>query len=110
MMILADGKIEDAEIRAFHQVYKEMANDTVADIYKEIDAVKLENKPPRQYLKQVSAFLNEEGKKDILKSSMMIAASDGDIDPSEVRMVENFGRALEIRPSETKEIIESFKK
>jgi len=110
MMILADGKVEDAEIRAFHQVYKEMANDTVADIYKEIDAVRLENKPPRQYLKQVSAFVNEEGKKDILKSSMMIAASDGDIDPSEVRMVEDFGRALEIRPSETKEIIESFKK
>jgi len=109
MMILADGRVEDAEIHMFHKVYREICNGVVADIYREIDAVKTENKLPHQYLREVSAFLNDEGKKDIIKASMMIAASDGDIDPSEVRMVENFGKALELKPAEVKEIISSIK-
>jgi len=109
MMILADGKVEDAEISMFHKVYRDVADSVVPDIYKEIEAVRVENKAPRQYLKQVSAYLNEEGKKDIIKAAMMIAASDGDIDPSEVRMVENFGKALELRTLEVREIIDSIK-
>ncbi|OIQ37329.1 MAG: hypothetical protein BM555_01065 [Crocinitomix sp. MedPE-SWsnd] len=109
MMILADGKVEDSEISMFHKVYRDVADSVVPDIYKEIEEVRVENKAPRQYLKQVSAYLNEEGKKDIIKAAMMIAASDGDIDPSEVRMVENFGKALELRTLEVREIIESIK-
>lgn len=105
MMILADGKVEDAEIHMFHRVYREIANGIVADIYREIDEVKMENKLPHQYLKEVASFLNDEGKTDIIKASMMIAASDGDIDPSEIRMVESFGKSLEMRPAEVKEII-----
>lgn len=109
MMILADGKVEDAEIHMFHKVYKDLADDYVADIYKEIEAVRIENKQPHQYLREIVSFLNEEGKRDLLKASMMIAASDGDIDPSEVRMVEQFGRSLEMRPTEVREIIDSIK-
>ena len=109
MMILADGKVEDAEIHMFHKVYKDLADDYVADIYKEIDTVRTENKLPHQYLKEVSATLNDQGKSDIIKASMMIAASDGDIDPSEVRMVEQFGKALDMRPTEVKAIIDSVK-
>ena len=105
MMILADGKVEDSEIHMFHKVYKDVANAVVADMFREINTVKLENKLPHQYLKEVSSFLNDEGKRDIIKASMMIAAADGDIDPSEIRMVENFGRSLEMRPAEVKEII-----
>jgi tellurite resistance protein len=41
---------------------------------------------------------------------MRIAAADGDIDPSEIRMVENFGKALELKPSEISAIIEAAKK
>lgn len=109
MMILADGKVEDSEIHMFHKVYKQMTGDIVADIYKEIEDVRRENKPPYQYLKQVSSQLNDQGKADILKSSMMIAAADGDIDPMEISMVENFGKALEMKPAEIRAIIESVK-
>ena len=108
-MILADGKVEDSEIHMFHKVYFEISKDTVVDIYREIDKVRTENKLPHQYLKEISAFLNQEGKEDIIRASMMIAAADGDIDPSEVRMVENFGKALDMRPSEVKIIIASIK-
>ncbi len=109
MMILADGKVEDSEIHMFHKVYRKMANATVNDIYKEIEEVRRENKRPYQYLKQVAAYLNEEGKRDIIKSSMMIAAADGDIDPTEISMVENFGKALEMKPAEVRVIIQSAK-
>lgn len=109
MMILADGKVEDAEIHMFHKVYREVCNGLVADIYREIEQVQTENKLPHQYLKEVASFLNDEGKKDIIRASMMIAASDGDIDPSELRMVENFGKALELRPNEVREIIDAIK-
>lgn len=109
MMILADGKVEDAEIHMFHKVYKETAGSFVANIYFEIDEVKRENKRPYDYLKEVSSYLNEEGKAAIIKASMMIAASDGDIDPSEISMVESFGKALEMKPAEVRSIIDSVK-
>jgi uncharacterized tellurite resistance protein B-like protein len=110
MMILADGKIDNTEIVTFHKVYHESTGQTVRDIYKEIDDVKAENKSPHQYLKEVVNVLNQEGKEAILKASMRIAAADGDIDPSEIRMVENFGKALELRPAEVSAIIEAGKK
>jgi len=109
MMILADGKIDNAEIVTFHRVYHESTGRTVRDIYQEIDAVKAENKSAHHYLKEVVNVLNQEGKEAILKASMRIAAADGDIDPSEIRMVENFGKALELKPAEVAAIIEEVK-
>lgn len=109
MMILADGKVEDSELYVFHRVYKECTGQTVADLYKEIDEVRTENKQPHQYLKEIVGFLNQEGKEDILKACMKIAAADGDVDPSEIRMVENFGKALELKPGEVANIIESVR-
>ena len=109
MMILADGKIEDREIQVFHKVYKETAGTYVANIYHEIDVVQGKNESPYEYLKQVANFLNDEGKRDILKACMMIAAADGDIDPSEVAMVENFGKALDMTPTEVRSIVNSIK-
>ncbi|NOQ73316.1 MAG: zinc-ribbon domain-containing protein [Crocinitomix sp.] len=109
MMILADGKVEDSEIHMFHKVYRKTTGATVADIYKEIEIVRSENKPPYQYLRQVSAYLNDEGKTDIIKASMMIAAADGDIDPTEISMVQNFGKALELKPAQVKAIIDLVK-
>lgn len=110
MMILADGKVEDSEIHMFHKVYKKMTGGAIADIYKEIEVVRRENKRPYHYLKEVANFLNEEGKTDIIKASMMIAAADGDIDPTEVSMVENFGKALELKPAQVKAIVDSVKR
>ena len=54
----------------------------------------------------VATFLNEEGKRDVIKACMMIAAADGDIDPSELKMVKKFGEALEMRSAEVKAIID----
>jgi uncharacterized tellurite resistance protein B-like protein len=109
MMILADGKVDNAEVVTFHRVFHDSTGQTVHDIYKEIDEVKAENKSPHQYLKEVVNLLNQEGKEAILKASMRIAAADGDIDPSEIRMVENFGKALELKPAEVSAIIEAAK-
>ncbi len=110
MMILADGKVENSEIQMFHKVYKESTGEYVVDIYKEINEVQSENKQPYHYLKEIVNVLNDEGKEAIIKASMMIAASDGDIDISEINMVENFGKALEMKTARVNEIIESIKK
>lgn len=104
MMILADGKVENAEIVTFHRVYHESTGQTVRDIYKELDEVRTENKQPHQYLREVNAYLNQESKEEILRACMKIAAADGNIDPSELRMIENFGKALELKPAEIAEI------
>lgn len=109
MMILADGKVEDREIQMFHKVYKDTTNSYVANIYHEIDVVQGKGEKPHEYLKSAATYLNDEGKRDVLRACMMIAAADGDIDPSEVKMVEDFGRALEMRPSEIRQIIETIK-
>lgn len=105
LMILADGKIENSEIAAFHKIYKQTTGLTVNDIYKEIDEVKIENKSARQYLKEIEHLLNDEGKIEIIKSGMMIAAADGHIDPSELSMITSFGKALGMSQSQIKEIV-----
>ena len=107
LMILADGKVENAEISAFHSIYKETTGLVVNDIYREIDDVKIENKSARQYLKDIAHLLNDEGKREIIKSSMMIAAADGHIDPTELNMISSFGKALGMSHSEIKEIVKS---
>lgn len=109
MMILADGVVDSAEIQTFHRVYKESTGQVVVDLVKDMDEVRNENKSAYQYLKGVVNFINQEGKEAILKASMQIAAADGDIDPAEIRMVENFGKALEMTTSEVRTIIESIK-
>lgn len=107
LMILADGKVENSEISAFHKVYKQTTGLVVNDIYNEIEEVKLENKSARQYLKEISHLLNDEGKKEIIKSGMMIAAADGHIDPTELNMITDFGKALGMSQSEIKDIVRS---
>ena len=102
MMILADGRVEDAEIHMFHKVYRQTADKVVGDIYREIELVKNENLSPKEYLKGVAALLNDEGKEAIIRSSMMIAASDGDIDDSEVEMIHQFGKALDMSSAQVK--------
>jgi uncharacterized tellurite resistance protein B-like protein len=106
MMILADGVVDDQEISVFHKVYKDTTGAYVGNIYHEIDVVKGKREKPEEYLKSVATFLNEEGKRDVIKACMMIAAADGDIDPSELKMVKKFGEALEMRPAEVKAIID----
>jgi len=107
LMILADGKVENSEISAFHKVYKQTTGLVVNDIYNEIEEVKLENKSARQYLKEISHLLNDEGKKEIIKSGMMIAAADGHIDPTELNMITDFGKALGMSQSEIKDTVRS---
>ena len=108
MMILADGVVDDQEISVFHKVYKETTGAYVANIYNEIDVVQGKNEKPEAYLQSVSALLNEEGKRDVIKACMMIAAADGDIDASEVKMVQKFGELLELRPADVKAIMDQI--
>lgn len=105
LMILADGKVMDEEIRAFHKVYKETANSVVNDIYGEIEKVKMEQKSPHQYLKEVSPYLNEDGKQEILRACYLIAASDGNVDPEEIDLIYKFGRALELNNEKIKTVL-----
>lgn len=105
LMILADGKVQDAEIHMFHKVYRETANRVVDNIYAEIETVRTENKSARQYLKEVSAYLNDEGKADVLRASMMIAKADGDVDPTELEMINQFGKSLEMTSEQIKNAI-----
>lgn len=110
MMILADGRVENSELVTFHRVYRESTGKTVSDIYKEIEEVRTENRSAHHYLKDAVNLLNQEGKEAILRAGMNIAAADGDIDPAEVRMVESFGKALEMKPAEIAAVIDEFKR
>jgi uncharacterized tellurite resistance protein B-like protein len=102
MMILADGKVQDSEIHMFHKVYRETTNKIVDNIYAEIDQVRTENKSPRQYLKEVSGYLNDEGKEQIIRAGMMIAKADGDVDATELEMISQFGKSLDMNPDQVK--------
>jgi uncharacterized tellurite resistance protein B-like protein len=105
LMILADGKVENEEIAAFHKIYKNTTGLVVNNIYYEIEQVKTENKSARQYLKEVAHLLNDEGKIEIIQSGMMIAAADGNVDPTELNMLATFGKALGLNNTQVKEII-----
>ena len=95
-MVLADGTVDDKEKEMLAEILKKVSNIelTPEQMDKELDEVKSESRSASDYLSEVSNYLNDNHKELIIKAGFMIAAADGDVDKSEVDLINEFGVSM----------------
>lgn len=107
MMMLADGEIDQNEkVQVLSIINKFGHNDiNMADLDNLIVQIQKENQDVTTYLKKIASSLNEHGKEIIIKCAISVAASDGNVDRSELDMIAKMSQALDMSASHLKGII-----
>lgn len=106
MIMLADGVIDENEkVQVLEIINKYGRNDlTMKGLEDYIKLVQLENKDVSTYLKEIEPQLNNHGKEVIIKCAFAVAQADGYVDESELRMITQMGKALDMSPAHIKGI------
>lgn len=112
MMMLADGEIGHGEMNAVLRVINKYGHHSMskAQLEKYVKEVESENEGIEKYLKKVAPSLNEQGKEIIVKGAMAVAASDANIDDTEVQLIYKMAEVMEMSPSHLKRIFNEMTK
>jgi uncharacterized tellurite resistance protein B-like protein len=108
-MMLADGKIEDSEKYMVLAILNKFGSSEI-----QIDALdgiiakaKNDSRTIVDYLKQIKASLNENGKELIVRSAILVSMADGVMDDAERSLILRISRILEFSDNRTNELINS---
>ncbi len=106
MIMLADGVIDEEEKKQVLEIINKFGtNDlTMADLETYIDIVKKENEDVTTYLEKVGPSLNEHGKETIIECAISVAAADGHVDNSEIELINEMGKSMEMSSAHLKGI------
>ncbi|HUU28978.1 MAG TPA: TerB family tellurite resistance protein [archaeon] len=110
MMLMADGKIDDSEIKTIKSVYSDVADSQIeeSDIREEIKLVQKEYHSVDDYLKNVSPFLNNSGKEMVLKACLNVAMADGKITKEEEKKMGEVAKSLGMTQKQYEDLIISL--
>lgn len=102
LMILADGRVEEAEITTVVDILRNFEGRDVTrdEVLAEIEAARREPADVEAYCRSAMGYLNEEGKHQILHAAQAVAGADGHVDPAEQHLLERIGIALGLRPAQ----------
>ena len=108
LMIIADGKIEDKEIKIVRGIYNKLTNNKKISenkLNKIIEKLKQENLSVDDYLKKIKPYLNAEHRESIIKAMYYIASSDGHLDDKEAKLLMHTAQVLEMTSSHIKGVL-----
>lgn len=110
MIMLADGEIDDNEMDIVIQIINRFGHNdmTRAELEKYVQEVQRKPEHVSTYLRKVTPSLNEHGKEIIIKCALAVAASDGNIDPSEIALINQMAKTMEMSQSHLKGIIQDM--
>ena len=93
-ILRADGRVEGAERQAGQSVVENFASHpySVADL--DADLADLDRAHLTDTLQELGAILNAHGRENVLTSAVYLAAADGHVDPRELEVAREIGRAL----------------
>jgi uncharacterized tellurite resistance protein B-like protein len=107
LIMLADGIIEEEEkqqvLLVINKFSKKSVNMEQLEAY--IQKVQNDNEDITTYLKKITSSLNEHGKEIIIKCAISVAAADGNIDQSELELIQKMSQAMEMSASHLKGIL-----
>lgn len=107
LIMLADGIIDDNEMIMVQQIVNKFSHHDVT--LEELEAYTAEvQKNPEEvatYLKRVTPNLNEHGKETIIKCALAVAAADDHMDESEMAVIEEMSKVMEMSAAHYKGII-----
>ena len=106
MMMLADGQIDEQEMLTVQTIINKYShNDITLDELEEFTRIVQEkNEDISTYLSKVTPSLNEHGKEIIIKCAIAVAGSDGHIDDSEIKLINEMAQIMQMSSSHLKGI------
>lgn len=112
MMMLADGHIDDEEMIMVQKIINKFGHNDITK--EELDRLVKEaqdrNEPVQKYLSKITPSLNEHGKEIIIKCGLAVAAADGHIDDTEIALIQEMAKAMEMSSSHVKGILQDVAK
>ncbi|MGB1247478.1 MAG: TerB family tellurite resistance protein [Chitinophagales bacterium] len=110
LTMLADGIIDENEkLEVLAIINKFGHNDmTMEQLMEYTKQVQKENEDVSTYLKKIAGELNEQGKETIIKCALSVAASDGDMDPTEMELIKRMSESLQMKADHVKRIFEEM--
>lgn len=107
LVMLADGEIDEREKKVVLNVINTYCRNKITSrqLDEFITIVQNENENVSKYLKKATGFLNEQGKEILIKSALSVAAADGHVDDSELKIISKMAKSLEMSSSHYKGIL-----
>ncbi|MCE7993599.1 MAG: zinc-ribbon domain-containing protein [Roseivirga sp.] len=107
LIMLADGEIDENEMNQVLAIFNKFGNKEIdlAELSDYVKQVEQEKEDVTTYLKKVAGYLNEHGKETVIKCGLSVAAADGHVDDSELEMIIEMGKALDMTALHVKGII-----
>ena len=105
LMVLADDKVEDEEIKTVSSIYNKLTNNkrlSKAKIDKITQQLKDDDLSVGKYLKKIKPYLNAEHRELIIKAMYHVAASDGHLDDKEGKLLMDTAKVMEMTAAHVK--------
>jgi uncharacterized tellurite resistance protein B-like protein len=111
LMMVADSEIEAAEIDAVIDIYRSITGvePPRSLVRREIVAALEPPRDPVEYLAMVAPYLNEHGRRLVLRAAAIMAQADGALAPEENRLIGRIAGALDVSPDELREILDGLR-
>ena len=113
LMIIADNKVEDEEVKTVSDIFNKLTNDkklSKAKIDKTIIKLKKDDLTVDEYLKDIRPYLNAEHRELIIKAMYYVAGSDGHLDDKESELLMYTAKVLEMTPAHIKGVLSELDK
>jgi tellurite resistance protein len=97
-MLLADGVIDDAEVKELQDIFEQLAGVEVSeqDLREEIAVIQAEGSSALEMMAAVAPTLNDSGKEKVITAAYRIAMADGTFDDSESEFLSDISAALDV--------------
>ena len=113
LMIIADNKVEDEEVKTVSDIFNKLTNDkklSKAKITKTITNLNKDDLTVDEYLKDIRPYLNAEHRELIIKAMYYVAGSDGHLDDRESELLMYTAKVLEMTPAHIKGVLSELDK
>jgi len=113
LMIIADNKVEDREVKTVSDIFNKLTNNkklSRAKIDKTIIKLKKDDLTVDEYLKDIRPYLNVEHRELIIKAMYYVAGSDGYLDGRESELLMYTAKVLEMTSAHIKGVLSELDK
>ena len=106
-MLLADGVIDDDEVRELQATYEDLSGVPVTetDLREEIAVIQNEGSTAIEMVGSLASGLNDKGKEMVITAAYQIAIADGRVDPAEQQLIQDIAEAMELSPAHLRGIM-----
>ncbi len=106
LIMLADGEIDENEMLTVQKIINKFGHNdvTLDELELYVKIVQEKNEDISTYLRKVTPSLNEHGKEIIIKCAISVAASDGNVDDSEIKLIKQMADTMQMSSSHLKGI------